>query len=132
MTMVPYGPLWCWNVQGEDVVYFSQPTLAPVGPRPVLVSERTGCVARCQFQSWLEEMDGSTRTHAIQCGRVPQLTRDGEYRCTFHHPERLQSCAWCDELAATGSTKACPGCHATWKEAGLPDFCCPPEEAPWT
>lgn len=127
MTMVPYGPLWCWNLLGPDAVFFSQPTLLWAGPRPVPVSDRHGCVARCQFQSCFEEPEGSTRTHMIQCGHVALLDASGSYRCELHHPQRRLSCAWCDELQAAGSAKACPGCHATWKEAGLPDWCCPEE-----
>jgi hypothetical protein len=89
------------------------------------------CAARCQFVSCLEEIDGSCRTYDVQCGYVAQLTADGTYLCFLHAPdEHKGTCAWCDELHAAGSLKACPGCHATWKANGWPDWCCDEMDAP--
>jgi hypothetical protein len=124
---VPTGPLWCWNVQGADAVFFSQPTHYWAGGRTVQVAPRGPLTARCQLQSWLEEHDGTGRTHPIQCGYVAGLTPDGTYLCERHattYNDDELVCAWCNELQAAGSTKFCPGCHAIWRAAGMPDWCC--------
>jgi hypothetical protein len=44
MTLVPYGPLWCWNLSGENAVYFSQPTLEGDSMSLVPISGAGTCV----------------------------------------------------------------------------------------
>ena len=127
---IPDGPLWCWNMQGADVLFLSQPTVYWSGGKTFQMPVAGPCAARCQFESWCEEPDGSVRTHPIQCGRLALLLPDGTYRCFLHTGEDW-GCAWCDEYKARGDHRSCPGCHATWRESGLPDFCCGPEGTPW-
>jgi len=126
--LVPQIPIWCWNILGETAQYFSQPVLPSVGgvsSRPL--HGHGACLARYTATSRLGEHDGSVWTPEIQCGYVAELTPEGDYRCTRHHPQPITFCAWCDALKAAGSTKAYPGCHTIWREQGLPDWCCPAE-----
>lgn len=121
---MPNIPIWCWNMLGPDTVRLSQPTVYWSGGTTRMFPVKGPCAARCEFESWVEEPDRSVRSHPFQCGRLAMLWREGAYLCALHTGEDL-GCAWCDDLRAAGSTKACPGCHVTWKEAGLPDWCCP-------
>ena len=121
---VPDGPLWCWNMQGEHIVFFSQPTVVISGKFTRHFPARGPLAARCQFQTRLQEADGSVDTYPIQCGRMAMPRPDGTYHCTFHAVPSYLECARCEELAAQGETKSCPGCHAVWRDNGWPDWCC--------
>ena len=127
MTQVPYGPLWCWGLQGDDALYLSQRTHAWSLGSVVRFLDTTA-VSRCQAISTLGEHDGSYTTPPIQCGCIAGPMPDGTTLCAFHGGA-MDACAWCSELAAAGSLKGCPGCHATWAAQGLPDWCCPSDEA---
>jgi len=112
MTYVPYAPLWCWALQGEDAMFFSQPTEthlslpAVVDPDGSLWLDtptryafpRSGpCVARCQDESRFVLDDAAHDaacargdwttglTPPIQCGQVARLDPDGRFLCDYHY-----------------------------------------------
>src|SRR5712691_551486 len=122
MTFVPHGPLWCWGLQGADVVYLSQPTHTWNAGTYVRFPLTTAA-QRCQAVSWLQEQDGGYRTPLIQCGCMAGPLPDGTALCDVHRGTD-GTCAWCDTLAQAGETKACPGCHATWRAIGIACWCC--------
>src|SRR5262249_52196103 len=117
MTYVPYAPLWCWALQGEDVMFFSQPTesslcrparLEPDGtlwldtPTVHRFPPPGPCVARCQHETRfvledavydLEDPEPSL-TPPIQCGRVARVGPDGRWLCDTHYA-LAWTCAWC-------------------------------------
>ena len=80
MTTVPYVPFWCWNLLGEDALYFSQPTAPCPGDAPF--ADTGTCAARCTLESRLGDGPGGVYTHLIQCGRVATIAPDGEWLCT--------------------------------------------------
>lgn len=110
MTLVPYGPLWCWNLSGEDAVYFSQPTLGGDGPSLVPISGAGACVARCHFASRLGEPEGDIWTCDIQCARVATLAPDGTYLCVYD-VERFWTCQECGAWLPDGHGGCCDGCQ---------------------
>ena len=87
------------------------------------------CAARCLHEFWIEDAHRPVRSHPLLCGALAMLLQDGSYRCWLHSGADL-GCAWCDEYAARGDHRSCPGCHATWQQQGMPDWCCPDESAP--
>jgi hypothetical protein len=100
-------PLWCWALQGESAVFFSQPTHAlectpvPAGPDgawepPTLETRRfppTVCVARCQDESrfvmdepaWRQGDLARGLTPPIQCGHIGRLDAEGRFLCDMHY-----------------------------------------------
>jgi hypothetical protein len=86
---VPYGPLWTWNVLGDDVQYFSQTTVIWDGSAMVPIRGNGSCVARCTSHVWTSEPEGRHKTHPIQCGQVAGIDAHGRYLCDWHW-----HCAW--------------------------------------
>src|SRR5438552_3132112 len=113
MTMVPYGPLWCWSLLGEDAQFFSQPPFAWEGSDFVQLREDRGCIARCAFASWMAEADDSHRTGLIQCAQVARLTPDGQHLCQYHFWV-LWCCRVCNAVLSSQEDTYCsPLCAAS-------------------
>ena len=95
MTYIPDGPLWCWVLQGADVVFFSQPTCIWEGTAPRWLGDLPACVARCGFQKHVVlddrpfdlEHPEACLTPPIQCGAVAQLDPLGRFLCGWHWSE---------------------------------------------
>ena len=123
MILSPHGPLWCWGIQGDDAVFFSQPSHVWRGGT-YMPFPKDRALLRCAFHEYLAELDGSYQTPAIQCGHIAHMDTTGMALCEEHSGAMDGSCAWCEEMAATGLSQACPGCHATWKTIGIACECC--------
>jgi hypothetical protein len=120
----PELPMKLWNVLGPDALRLSQPTHYWSGGRVYFLPLKGPCVARCQYAFQISASDSADLSHPILCGALAMLLPDGSYRCVFHTDADL-GCAWCEEYTARGEDRACPGCHATWKQKGWACFCCP-------
>ena len=131
MTYIPEVPLWCWVLEGENLMFFSQPThaylcepphLAPDGRFLALGASETrwldalpACVARCQHQTqfFMDDTPVDSDTPArltppIQCGVVAGVDALGRYLCHVH----------------LGAYWTCHHCHAPLA-AGMGGFCSP-------
>jgi hypothetical protein len=106
MTAVPYGPLWCWSLTGEDTVFFLQKTIVWEGAVPRVVDGAGHCVARCEEQSWLREADGSHTTPPIQCSQLAGVNRHGRFLCDWHMHEAW-TCARCGAVLPSGEGDYC-------------------------
>jgi hypothetical protein len=118
MTYVPRVPLWCWVLQGADVMFFSQPTEAIFVEPPLLaedgrlralgamkrwfLGDRAACVARCQDLTYFvldhDAFDRGEWDRAVappvQCGRVARLDPLGLFLCDDCYRKRW-GWRWC-------------------------------------
>jgi hypothetical protein len=112
MTCIPDGPPWCWALQGEDVVFFSQPTEAYLCLPPVEFPDGTvelgesetrrfpsagPCVARCQHETrFYCDTTADGPTLPVQCGHVARwIPRAGCFLCDTHY-QIYWCCVWCE------------------------------------
>jgi hypothetical protein len=116
LTAVPYGPLWCWSLQGEDAVFFSQETIVWEGTVPRVVDGRGACVARCEVQTVLRESDDSHTTPPVQCGEVAGLDHRGRLLCDWHMHEAW-TCARCGTFLPSGEGGYCAQACAEKEDA---------------
>jgi len=110
MTMIPYGPLWCWVLTGADQMFFSQPTLAGLGPWALTLADDESCTARCQHETQYIADDHPGRPEAltppIQCGIVASEDATGRWLCDYHHSV-YWTCSQCRAPLAAGQGGYC-------------------------
>jgi len=108
MPYIPDVPLWGWMVQGADVVYFSQPTVAWLHDELMYLGHRSSCVARCQhhYRYVLDHELPPRLTPPRQCGRVAALDLQGRYYCAYHMSSHWE-CIICDAPLAQGEGGCC-------------------------
>jgi hypothetical protein len=121
MTYFPYGPLWCWVLQGEDPLFFSQPTLAWLPGEVRFLTDRVACVARCQEETQFVMDDQAYDldhqrglTPPVQCGRVASLDPRGRFFCDYHRLCHWE-CYHCRAALPHGEGGFCtPACQADY------------------
>ena len=129
MTYIPEVPLWCWVMQGEDALFFSQPTHAFLCEPPLLAADGgfltvgasetrwldalSVCVARCQHQTQfcLDDQPynldtGAGLTPPVQCGHVARVDRRARYFCDYHMRTRWE-CYHCHAVLPHGEGGFC-------------------------
>src|ERR1700730_7304831 len=108
MTIVPGIPNWCWNLLGEDALYFSQKTGPSSSEGPFV--ETGVCMARCGLQSQLGEIgmgdEGGVYPHPIQCGTLATIAPDGSMLCSAH-VDMLWNCEHCGAWIPEGGGGTC-------------------------
>lgn len=124
MTLVPHLiPTWCWNLTGEDAVFFSQPTLDVFTFSTQPIDGQGACLARCTRESILGAASDDpvqVWTHPIQCGRIATPWPPASPLCelciaTLYH------CDVCDTFIPEGQGMApCPVCPAEDEEEPNP------------
>lgn len=121
---LPDIPTWCWNLLGEDAVRLSQPTHDQVGMHTRFF-RTDALVARCQYEYTVIDPADEVSSFPFVCGHVARLLPNGVRLCGMHAVYFHLGCAWCQEYAARNEARACPGCHALWREIGAPCWCAP-------